>query len=101
MLKLSSYLIRIGLLQGVICDAGSHYEGVFISDEMPWYLHGQKYRYDGDPALAHLRRGGFRTEVVARAIDSRLTAPLRNQANVVNAVVRTERVMSVGSCQLL
>src|SRR5882757_7995075 len=37
-----------------LVDGGAHYDGVYISDEMPWYLHGQRYDYDGAPELAQL-----------------------------------------------
>lgn len=36
-----------------LVDAGAHYRGTYISDEMPWYLHGVPYDYRGLPALAH------------------------------------------------
>jgi hypothetical protein len=32
----------------------SHHPGLFQSDEMPWYLYGQDYRYEGAPDLAAL-----------------------------------------------
>ena len=37
-----------------LIDAGAHYEGSYVSDEMPWYLADRPYAYDGDPALARL-----------------------------------------------
>ena len=83
-----------------LVDAGAHYEGVFISDEMPWYLHGQKYGYDGDPVLAHIcAEVASEREVVARAIDEPTLPRHYATINVVNALVRAEQVMSVGSCQ--
>jgi aromatic ring-opening dioxygenase catalytic subunit (LigB family) len=36
-----------------LVDAGAHYRGTYISDEMPWYLHGVPYDYRGLPVLAH------------------------------------------------
>ncbi len=48
-----------------LVDAGDHYKGSYISDEMPWYLHGVPYEYRGLPALAHeieavsRERGGY------------------------------------------
>lgn len=33
-------------------DGGAHYQGTYISDEMPWYLHGVPYNYRGHPELA-------------------------------------------------
>lgn len=35
-----------------LVDAGAHYSGTYLSDEMPWYLHGVPYDYRGLPALA-------------------------------------------------
>jgi aromatic ring-opening dioxygenase catalytic subunit (LigB family) len=48
-----------------LVDAGSRYSGTFVSDEMPWYLHGVPYDYRGHPGLAYeieaasRERGGF------------------------------------------
>ncbi len=36
-----------------LVDGGARYSGTYISDEMPWYLHGVPYDYRGYPALAH------------------------------------------------
>ncbi|RYF62344.1 MAG: extradiol ring-cleavage dioxygenase [Comamonadaceae bacterium] len=35
-----------------LVDAGAHYCGTYLSDEMPWYLHGVPYDYRGLPELA-------------------------------------------------
>lgn len=35
-----------------LVDGGAHYQGTYLSDEMPWYLHGVPYDYRGHPALA-------------------------------------------------
>jgi aromatic ring-opening dioxygenase catalytic subunit (LigB family) len=37
-----------------LVDAGDAYSGTYISEEMPWYLHGVPYKYRGDPELAML-----------------------------------------------
>jgi 3,4-dihydroxyphenylacetate 2,3-dioxygenase len=37
-----------------LIDAGARYSGTYVSDEMPWYLHGVPYDYAGHPALAQL-----------------------------------------------
>jgi 3,4-dihydroxyphenylacetate 2,3-dioxygenase len=44
-----------------LADGGSHYKGTYISDEMPWYLHGVPYDYRGCPTLA------LEIEAVSRA----------------------------------
>ena len=36
-----------------LVDAGARYSGTYVSDEMPWYLHGVPYDYRGLPELAH------------------------------------------------
>lgn len=35
-----------------LIDAGKHYRGTYLSDEMPWYLFGVPYDYRGQPDLA-------------------------------------------------
>ncbi|MFP5444650.1 MAG: extradiol ring-cleavage dioxygenase, partial [Betaproteobacteria bacterium] len=35
-----------------LVDGASRYQGNYISDEMPWYLHGVPYNYRGHPELA-------------------------------------------------
>ncbi len=48
-----------------LVDGGKRYSGTYISDEMPWYLHGVPYDYRGHPDLAlkieavSRERGGF------------------------------------------
>ena len=48
-----------------LVDGGERYTGTYISDEMPWYLHGVPYDYRGHPALAaqietvSRERGGY------------------------------------------
>ena len=37
-----------------LVDGAAHYRGNYISDEMPWYLHGVPYDYRGHPELALL-----------------------------------------------
>jgi hypothetical protein len=48
-----------------LVDGGERYTGTYISDEMPWYLHGVPYDYRGHPQLAlqieavSRERGGY------------------------------------------
>ena len=48
-----------------LVDGGTRYSGSYISDEMPWYLHGVPYDYRGYPQLAldieavSRERGGY------------------------------------------
>jgi 3,4-dihydroxyphenylacetate 2,3-dioxygenase len=52
-----------------LIDAGPGYSGMYVSDEMPWYLHGVPYDYRGHPELAFLvdavaRERGVRARAV-------------------------------------
>ncbi len=52
-----------------LVDGGTHYQGSYLSDEMPWYLHGVPYDYRGHPGLARMietvsrERGGYNRAV--------------------------------------
>lgn len=52
-----------------LVDGGENYQGVYISDEMPWYLNGVPYEYRGHPRFAELietvsrERGGYNRAV--------------------------------------
>jgi 3,4-dihydroxyphenylacetate 2,3-dioxygenase len=35
-----------------LIDGGEHYQGTYLSEEMPWYLYGVPYDYRGHPKLA-------------------------------------------------
>jgi len=83
-----------------LIDGGAHYQGSYISDEMPWYLYGASYDYYGEPELARL------VEKVARErkVQSRgVYAPdlQRHYAtiNLIKKLGRSERIVSVSSCQ--
>jgi 3,4-dihydroxyphenylacetate 2,3-dioxygenase len=83
-----------------LIDAGEHYEGTYVSDEMPWYLYGQEYDYKGAPEFAELcAEVALEEGVIARAIDVPTMARHYATINIVNALVNDEKVMSVGSCQ--
>jgi aromatic ring-opening dioxygenase catalytic subunit (LigB family) len=83
-----------------LVDGGERYRGTYISDEMPWYLYGKDYDYRGDPAFAAL----VEAVAVEQGVQSKaIYAPdlPRHYAtiNVVNKLVRDERVVSVSTCQ--
>jgi len=83
-----------------LVDAGAHYKGTYLSDEMPWYLHGQQYDYRGAPELARLCAEIAEQEgVIAKAIDEPSMARHYATVNIANALVKDELLMSVGSCQ--
>jgi 3,4-dihydroxyphenylacetate 2,3-dioxygenase len=83
-----------------LIDAGAHYRGEYISDEMPWYLHGQRYDYAGHPALAHLIEAvAVEQGVMSKAIDAPTLPRHYATINVVNKLGRGERVVTVSTCQ--
>jgi aromatic ring-opening dioxygenase catalytic subunit (LigB family) len=83
-----------------LVDAGAHYAGTYISDEMPWYLYGQKYDYRGNPALAALiETVAGEQGVASKAIDEPTLPRHYATINIVNKLVRGERVVSVSTCQ--
>jgi 3,4-dihydroxyphenylacetate 2,3-dioxygenase len=47
-----------------LIDGGDHYQGTYISDEMPWYLFGVPYQYRGHPELSMIIDGVGREERV-------------------------------------
>ena len=86
-----------------LVDGGERYSGTYLSDEMPWYLHGVPYDYRGHPQLAldieavSREQGGYN-----RAI---CHPDLGRQYATINLVkqLRLEQsdipVVSVSSCQ--
>ena len=86
-----------------LVDAGRHYQGTYLSDEMPWYLFGVPYDYRGQPALA------FAIEELSRDMGGYHRAiahpDLGRQYPTINLVkqLRLEQsdtpVVTVSSCQ--
>jgi 3,4-dihydroxyphenylacetate 2,3-dioxygenase len=86
-----------------LVDGGRHFEGTYISDEMPWYLHGVSYDYCGDPELA------LQMEAVSREqggyVRAEMNPQLGKQYATINLVkqLRLELsdvpVVTVSSCQ--
>ena len=86
-----------------LVDGAARYTGSYISDEMPWYLHGVPYDYRGHPELAlaieavSREQGGYN-----RAINH---SELGKQYATINLVkhLRLEQadipVVTVSSCQ--
>jgi 3,4-dihydroxyphenylacetate 2,3-dioxygenase len=83
-----------------LIDGGARYAGDYISDEMPWYLYGQKYAYPGNPALAQLIEAVATEQSVQSKAIYEPTLP-RHYAtiNIVNKLRRDEKVVSVSTCQ--
>ena len=83
-----------------LLDAGAAYSGSYVSDEMPWYLHGQRYSYRGAPQLAQLCQAVAQSkEVLALAIDDPDLPRHYATVNIVNRLRATEPVLTIGTCQ--
>lgn len=86
-----------------LVDAGQRYTGTYVSDEMPWYLHGVPFDYRGHPELA------WQIETVSRersGYNRAVSNPgLERQYATINLVkhLRLEPsdipVVTVSSCQ--
>jgi 3,4-dihydroxyphenylacetate 2,3-dioxygenase len=83
-----------------LIDGGAHYEGHYLSDEMPWYLKGQPYNYDGCPELARLIEEVARErKVQSRGVFDPDLHRHYGTINIVSKLARNERIVSVSSCQ--
>ena len=83
-----------------LVDAGAHYSGTYISDEMPWYLHGKAYDYRGAPDLARLcQQVGEERSVQTLAIDAPDLPRHYGSINVINLLNARERILTVSNCQ--
>jgi 3,4-dihydroxyphenylacetate 2,3-dioxygenase len=86
-----------------LVDGGQRYSGTYISDEMPWYLHGVPYDYSGHPGLAGLietvsrERGGYNRVIAHPGLGRHYaTINLVKQLRLEQAGLP---VVSVSSCQ--
>jgi 3,4-dihydroxyphenylacetate 2,3-dioxygenase len=83
-----------------LIDGGEHYRGEYISDEMPWYLHGQRYDYRGAPELAQMIQAvALERGVMSKAIHAPTLPRHYATLNLVNRLARGERIVSVSTCQ--
>ena len=83
-----------------LIDAGAEYSGEYISDEMPWYLYGQRYSYRGNPALAQLiEKVAIERGVASKAINEPTLPRHYATINVVNKLCYGEKVVTVSTCQ--
>lgn len=83
-----------------LIDGGDHYAGTYVSDEMPWYLYGQKYDYRGSPSLARLiEEVALEQKCLSKAIFDPALPRHYATINVVNKLCRGEAVVSVSTCQ--
>lgn len=86
-----------------LVDGGARYRGTYVSDEMPWYLHGVHYDYRGHPALAlaietaSRERGGYNRAVQHPDL-GRHYATI-NLVKQLRLEVTDTPIVSVSSCQ--
>ena len=86
-----------------LVDGGDAYRGMYVSDEMPWYLHGVPYDYRGHPALAQLvedvsrERGGYNR--VVRHPDLGRQYPTINLVKQLRLEQMALPVVSASACQ--
>ena len=83
-----------------LIDGGARYSGKYLSEEMPWYLFGAPYDYEGCPDLARLiEEVALERKVQTRAVYDPGLARHYATINIVAKLGRGERVVSVSSCQ--
>ncbi|MGK8198530.1 extradiol ring-cleavage dioxygenase [Burkholderia cepacia] len=83
-----------------LIDGGAHYRGTYISDEMPWYLYGQQYDYRGSPEFARLAETvAAERNVFSKGVFDETLPRHYATINVVNKLVRDEKVVTVSTCQ--
>src|SRR5260221_2276895 len=84
-----------------LIDGGERYRGKYISDEMPWYLYGAPYDYEGCPDLAKLIETVARERKVrSRAVCDPELGRHYATINIVSKPARKhEKIVSVSSCQ--
>lgn len=81
-------------------DAGEHFSGNYVSDEMPWYLYDLPYDYRGAPDLARLCEAVAKERgVMGLAIDHPQLPRHYATINVVTALRAKQRVLTIGNCQ--
>lgn len=84
-----------------LVDGGERYRGKYVSDEMPWYLFGVPYDYEGCPDLARLvEKVARERNVRSRAICDPDLGRHYATINIVAKLARkNEKIVSVSSCQ--
>lgn len=83
-----------------LVDGGARYQGRYVSDEMPWYLYGVPYDYEGCPQLAReIEHTARSRKVQLRAVFEPDLARHYATINLVAKLGRGEKVVSVSTCQ--
>ncbi|WP_322040176.1 extradiol ring-cleavage dioxygenase [Burkholderia diffusa] len=83
-----------------LIDGGARYRGTYISDEMPWYLYGQQYDYLGSPEFARLAENvASERNIFSKGVFDETLPRHYATINIVNKLVRGEKVVTVSTCQ--
>lgn len=83
-----------------LIDGGAHYSGKYISEEMPWYLFGVPYNYEGCPDLARLIEDVAREKKVqSRGVYDPDLQRHYPTINLINKLGRGEKFIGVSACQ--
>lgn len=86
-----------------LVDGGARYQGSYISDEMPWYLHGVPYDYRGHPELAlaieavSREQGGYNRAICNPELGRQYASI--NLIKQLRLEISDTPVVSVSSCQ--
>ncbi len=76
------------------------YSGNYMSDEMPWYLHGVPYDYSGAPEFADLiHQVAEERDVMAMSIKDPALPQHYATINLVKKLELTEPVLTASNCQ--
>ncbi|MEX3969957.1 extradiol ring-cleavage dioxygenase [Paraburkholderia caribensis] len=86
-----------------LVDGAARYSGTYVSDEMPWYLHGVHFDYRGHPELAQAieavsrEQGGYNRSVNHPLLERQYATV--NLVKHLNFELSDTPVVSVSSCQ--
>jgi aromatic ring-opening dioxygenase catalytic subunit (LigB family) len=83
-----------------LIDGGDHCQGQLVSDEMPWYLHGVHYNYNGCPELGrHIQVAARERGIKTQTIENPGLPRLYGTINLVKKLQGKERIVSASCCQ--
>ena len=84
-----------------LIDGGAHYQGTYLSEEMPWYLYGVPYDYHGHPELALAIEDVAREKKVqTKAVCNPALPRHYPSINVIKQLrLESTPIVSVSSCQ--
>ncbi|MEP7222875.1 MAG: hypothetical protein ABI673_09445 [Novosphingobium sp.] len=83
-----------------LVDARAHHQGIYTSVEMPWYLNGLPYDYEGSPELGRLvQQVAEERNVMSMAIDDPHMAHEYATINLVTKLALPLPYMTVSNCQ--